>query len=140
MGLPDHQDGEFPGRYDESHPLSWRFCSLDERGTGATIPFGSKDDGGDIVETSYLMAGVALRPSVFQQQHRRGEMNSAIRSTNMERRRLDLVPAGGQQTLYWNWSPNYAWAINVQVGGWSEALITMCWLPRRVRTAFPERL
>jgi hypothetical protein len=30
----------------------------------------------------------------------------------------------GQDILYWNWSPDYGWAVNVPVRGWSEALIT----------------
>src|SRR5260221_14458253 len=30
----------------------------------------------------------------------------------------------GQNTLYWNWSPNYGWAIGLRIGGLSEALIT----------------
>jgi hypothetical protein len=29
-----------------------------------------------------------------------------------------------QNVLYWNWSPTYNFAINVQVAGWCEALIT----------------
>ena len=30
----------------------------------------------------------------------------------------------GQNVLYWNWSPNYDFAINVKVQGWCEAMIT----------------
>ena len=29
-----------------------------------------------------------------------------------------------QNILTWNWSPDFNWAINVQVRGWDEALIT----------------
>ncbi len=30
----------------------------------------------------------------------------------------------GQNVLYWNWSPDYNFAINVKVQGWCEAMIT----------------
>jgi hypothetical protein len=29
----------------------------------------------------------------------------------------------GQQKLFWHWSPDYGWAINMQISGWDEALI-----------------
>ncbi|HEY8928511.1 MAG TPA: glucoamylase family protein, partial [Mucilaginibacter sp.] len=31
---------------------------------------------------------------------------------------------GDQNTLFWHWSPNFAWSTNMQVNGWDEALIT----------------
>ena len=34
--------------------------------TGATIPFSTQDNGGDIVETSYMMQGLLLRKTIFQ--------------------------------------------------------------------------
>jgi hypothetical protein len=33
--------------------------------TGKTIRFGRKDDGGDLVETSYLFQGLAMRKTIF---------------------------------------------------------------------------
>jgi hypothetical protein len=30
----------------------------------------------------------------------------------------------GEQVLYWHWSPNVGWAMNMPVKGWNEALIT----------------
>jgi hypothetical protein len=36
----------------------------------------------------------------------------------------DWFRRGGQNTLYWHWSPSNEWAINMQVGGWHEALAT----------------
>ena len=33
--------------------------------TGAIIPFSSKDNGADLVETSYLMAGIINRKAIF---------------------------------------------------------------------------
>jgi hypothetical protein len=30
---------------------------------------------------------------------------------------------GGQDVLYWHWSPNYGWEMNHKITGWNEALI-----------------
>ena len=93
--------------------------------TGATIPFGTQDNGGDIVETSYLMEGLLCARQYFNSTTDSNEINL--------RNRINILWNGvnwnwyrqnNQNVLYWNWSPVYNWAINVQVGGWSEALIT----------------
>ena len=44
---------------------------LDGR-TGATIPFSRKDDGGDLVETSFLLHGAAHGPAVLRPRHSGG--------------------------------------------------------------------
>jgi hypothetical protein len=31
---------------------------------------------------------------------------------------------GNQNTLFWHWSPNYNWDMNLQIRGWNESLIT----------------
>ena len=93
--------------------------------TGATIPFSTEDNGGDIVETSYLMEGLLCARQYF---------NSTTDSTEIILRKnintlwnavdWNWYRQNDQNVLYWNWSPNFNFAINVQVGGWSEALIT----------------
>src|SRR3546814_19669388 len=45
----------FLGRAETHHGVFPHFL---HGGTGATIPFSPKDDGGDLVETSYLMMGL----------------------------------------------------------------------------------
>lgn len=93
--------------------------------TGATIPFSSKDDGGDIVETSYMIQGLLCARQYFNSTSTAAEIS--LRAT------IDTIWKGvdwnwyrqnGQNTLYWNWSPDYGWAINLRIGGWCEALIT----------------
>jgi len=44
--------------------------------TGATIPFSRKDDGGDLVETSFLMMGLLARPAIFRQAREKGVARS----------------------------------------------------------------
>jgi hypothetical protein len=93
--------------------------------TGATVPFSTKDDGGDIVETSYMMQGLLCARQYFNS-------TTDPNETNL-RNAINLLYAGvdwgwyrnnGLNTLYWNWSPDYAWAVNTPVQGWNEALIT----------------
>jgi hypothetical protein len=92
--------------------------------TGATVPFSTQDDGGDIVETSYMMQGLLCARQFF---------NSGTDPTEIGlRAAINALYAGvdwnwyrqnGQNVLYWNWSPDYNFAINLQVSGWCEALI-----------------
>ncbi|HTR30028.1 MAG TPA: glucoamylase family protein [Puia sp.] len=92
--------------------------------TGATIPFGTQDDGGDIVETSYLIAGLLCARQYFNSTTDPDEISlrSAI-NTIYSKVDWNWYRQNGQNVLYWNWSPTYNFAINVQVSGWSEALI-----------------
>jgi hypothetical protein len=93
--------------------------------TGATVPFSTQDNGGDIVETSYLMQGLLCARQFFSSGSDAGEiaLRNAINSL-WNAVEYDWYRQNGSNTLYWNWSPNYAWAVNVRVAGWNEALIT----------------
>jgi hypothetical protein len=92
--------------------------------TGATIPFSTDDNGGDIVETSYMIAGLLCARQYFNSTTDPGEINlrSAINTiyNNVD---WNWYRQNGQNVLYWNWSPNYNFAINVKVQGWCEAMI-----------------
>jgi len=93
--------------------------------TGATIPFSSQDNGGDIVETSYMMQGLLCARQFFNSTTDANEINLRAMINNL----YDSVDwnwyrNGGQNVLYWNWSPDQGFVINVQVGGWCEAMIT----------------
>ncbi len=91
--------------------------------TGATVPFSSNDDGGDLVETSLLMQGLLCARQYF---------NTADANETALRNNINILwdgiewswyRQGGQNVLYWHWSPNYGFQINQQIGGWDEALI-----------------
>ncbi|GGB11694.1 hypothetical protein GCM10011511_39160 [Puia dinghuensis] len=93
--------------------------------TGATVPFSTHDDGGDIVETSYLMQGLLCARQYFNSTTDSGEikLRTAI-NTLYTAVDYNWYRQAGQNVLYWNWSPDYGWAINFPVSGWNEALIT----------------
>lgn len=92
--------------------------------TGVVVPFSQQDDGADLVETSYLMQGLLTARQYFNDS---GVPETALRNdinTLWNAVEWDWFRQNNQNTLYWHWSPNYAWSTNMQVNGWDEALIT----------------
>src|SRR5258708_3341537 len=93
--------------------------------TGATVPFSALDNGGDIVETSYLIQRLLppSQPFTSPTSPREIILRSAINKlwSGVD---WNWYRQGGQNILYWNWSPDHNWAVNVPVKGWNEALIT----------------
>jgi hypothetical protein len=93
--------------------------------TGATMPFSTQDDGADIVETSYMMQGLLCARQFFNSMSDSNEINLRNRINVLyDSIEWNWFSQNNQNVLYWNWSPDYNWAVNVQVGGWSEAMIT----------------
>ncbi|PWT74598.1 MAG: beta-glucosidase [Bacteroidetes bacterium] len=93
--------------------------------TGATIPFSSQDDGGDLVETAYLMQGLLTARQYFSSTTDADEINLRNR-INILWKQVDWnwYRQNGQNTLCWHWSPNFNWSTNQQINGWNEAMIT----------------
>ncbi len=91
--------------------------------TGKTKPFSPKDDGGDLVETAYLIQGLLTARQYF---------NKPVAGEKWLRESIDSLWRGvdwnwytrGENTLYWHWSPDYHWAMNMPIQGWNECLIT----------------
>jgi hypothetical protein len=92
--------------------------------TGHVIPFGTKDNGGDLVETSFLIQGLLT----FRQYLQPADVvdNDLInRITNLyEAVEWDWYRQNDQTVLYWHWSPNYNWDINFALYGYFEEQIT----------------
>ena len=92
--------------------------------TGVTIPFGRKDDGADIVETSYLFEGLLCARQYFNQNNRNeNELRNRI-NWLWEGAEWNWHTRGGLDLLYWHWSPNNGWSMNFEIRGWNECLIT----------------
>lgn len=91
--------------------------------TGKTIPFSRKDDGADLVESSYLFQGLLCVRQYFngndpverELRNRIGWLWGEIE--------WNWFTNGGQEVLYWHWSPNNGWAMNFPVRGFNECLI-----------------
>jgi hypothetical protein len=92
--------------------------------TGATIPFSRKDDGGDLVETSLLFQGLLCARQYFQRDTP-AERSIRGRITGLwEEVEWDWYTQGGRKLLYWHWSPWNGWAMDHEIHGWNECLIT----------------
>ena len=89
--------------------------------TGKAIAFSEKDNGGDLVETAFLMEGLLTAAAYFDRSDE-SDIRSAIEVLWRDVE-WDWYTRGGQNVLYWHWSPNYEWAMNMRIQGWNEALI-----------------
>ena len=92
--------------------------------TGATIPFSTKDNGADLVETSYLLQGLLTARQYFSgsdaaETQLRADINSIWDGVEWSWFRQNNL-----NVLYWHWSPNYNWDMNLPIKGWNECLIT----------------
>ncbi|MDE3115015.1 MAG: beta-glucosidase [Pseudomonadota bacterium] len=92
--------------------------------TGATIPFGRKDDGGDLVETALLFQGLLCARQYFQRPTP-DETSLRHRITQLwDEVEWNWYTQGGRKLLYWHWSPDNGWAMDHEIRGWNECLIT----------------
>ena len=90
--------------------------------TGAVIPFSQPDDGGDLVETAFLMQGLLTSRQYFGGE---GATETALRE------KINALWADvnwnwyrqGQDVLYWHWSENYGFQINLPLRGFNETHI-----------------
>ena len=92
--------------------------------TGVVVPFSTKDNGADLVETSYLMQGLLCARQFFSDA---GTAESTLRAdinTIYNRVEWSWFRKNNENVLYWHWSPNYAWDMNMPIRGWNECLIT----------------
>lgn len=92
--------------------------------TGQTIPFGTYDDGADLVETAFLMEGMLAAGEYFDAQTADEQQFRALVEQVWEEVEWDWFRKDGEKCLYWHWSENYGWKMNMPVSGWNEALIT----------------
>lgn len=94
--------------------------------TGATIPFSQKDDGADLVETSYLMQGLLTARQYFSSPTDASEiaLRKGINDLWNGVEWTWFTKNGAETNLYWHWSPNYNFDMNLPIRGWNEALIT----------------
>ena len=91
--------------------------------TGEAYDFSEKDNGADLVETGFLIEGLLTVQQYFDLDN---ATENAIRekiTKIWEEVEWDWF-IRSDNTLYWHWSPEYDWAMNMKITGWNEALIT----------------
>jgi hypothetical protein len=92
--------------------------------TGKIIPFSRKDDGADLVESSFLFQGLLTVRQYFNADNPvENELRNRINGIWSEVE-WDWFTRGGEEVLYWHWSPNNGWAMNFPLRGYNECLIT----------------
>jgi hypothetical protein len=90
--------------------------------TGKVKPFSKKDDGGDLVETSFMLQGLLCVRQYFAEGSDR-EKALAARCDQLWREVDFNWYRNGKNVLYWHWSPNFGWEMNFAVSGYNECLI-----------------
>jgi hypothetical protein len=91
--------------------------------TGAAVSFSPNDNGGDLVETAFLMQGLLTARQYFNGANT-AETDLRSHITQLwENVEWDWYRRNGQQVLYWHWSPDKEWVMNHKIVGWDECLI-----------------
>ena len=91
--------------------------------SGATVTFGRKDDGADLVETSFLVMGLLCARQYFDQDTAQERSIRARIDTLWNEVEWSWFTQG-RDVLYWHWSPYNGWAMNHEIRGWNECLVT----------------
>ncbi|MGB2759646.1 MAG: glucoamylase family protein [Maribacter stanieri] len=89
---------------------------------GKMTPFSKKDNGGDLVETAFLIEGLLTVKEYFKDGNDREQALAQRIQILWEEVEWDWYTKG-ENVLYWHWSPEYEWDMNFPVGGYNEALI-----------------
>lgn len=92
--------------------------------TGKVIPFSQKDNGGDLVETSFLVQGLLtlrqyLKPADTVGNNMINRINKLWTAVEW-----DWYRKNNENVLYWHWSPNFNWDMNFPMYGYFEEQIT----------------
>ena len=90
--------------------------------TGKTKPFSRKDDGGDLVETSFMLQGL-LCVRQYLANGSAAEKALAARADQLWKEVDFNWYRNGKNVLYWHWSPKFGWEMNFAVSGYNECLI-----------------
>lgn len=91
--------------------------------TGEVIPFSTNDNGGDLVETAFMIQGLlTVREYLNPGDSQESNIIHTI-TTLWEEVEWNWYTQGGQNVLYWHWSPNFSWEKNLPIRGWNESLI-----------------
>src|ERR1700712_5572521 len=81
--------------------------------TGKVKPFGAPDDGGDLVETSYMIQGLLC----VRQYYKDGDSTEKKLAQRIDKIWKEVEYdwfRNGKNVLFWHWSPNNGWKMNFQ--------------------------
>ena len=90
--------------------------------TGKVKPFSKNDNGGDLVETSFMLQGLLCVRQYFNE----GSVEEKQLAARVDKlwKEVDFNwYRNGKNVLYWHWSPDKQWQMNFPVTGYNECLI-----------------
>ncbi len=90
--------------------------------TGKVKPFSKYDDGGDLVETSFMLQGLLCVRQYFANGNEEEKKLAARIDKLWKAVEFDFY-RNNKNVLYWHWSPNNGWKMNFAVHGYNECLI-----------------
>jgi len=89
---------------------------------GTVRPFSTMDNGADLVETAFLAQGLICVSEYFKSGSDREKALAAQADALWKSVEWNWF-TNGEQVLYWHWSPQYDFAINLPLTGYNETLI-----------------
>ncbi|MCH7415588.1 Ig-like domain-containing protein [Belliella sp. R4-6] len=92
--------------------------------TGRALPFSEFDNGGDLVETALMIQGLLTARQYLDDSN---PLEKAIQekiTKIWEEVEWSWYTRGNQDVLYWHWSPEHQWAMDLRISGYNESLIT----------------
>lgn len=92
--------------------------------TGKTVSFGQKDDGGDLVETAFLVQGLITVREYFKDGNQKEKLLAKKMDDLWRGVEWNWYTKGGEKVLYWHWSPNHGWEMKFPLEGYNECLLT----------------
>lgn len=91
--------------------------------TGKTIAFSPKDNGADIVETSFLIEGLLIARAYFSGGGDEKTLRDHITQL-WEEVDWNWFTRGENNGLYWHWSPDYGFEMDMKIQGFNECMVT----------------
>lgn len=92
--------------------------------TGKVKPFGTKDNGGDLVETAFLLQGLLAARQYLRDGNDEEQALASKIDTLWKEVEWDWHRKEGANVLYWHWSQDYGWEMDFPLQGYNEVLIT----------------
>lgn len=92
--------------------------------TGKTIAFSQFDDGADLVETSFMIQALLTWKQYLNSNETREQLLIDLIDRLYAEVEWDWFRRSDQNVLYWHWSTNHDWRMNLQIRGYNECMIT----------------
>jgi hypothetical protein len=112
----------FLERTDRFHGM-WSHWIDDQ--TGRTIPFAnatSTDNGGDVVESAFLAQGLLVARQYLLKGNKKEKELASRYDKLWKGMEWNWYTKGGENVVYWHWSPDYGWQKNFPLQGYNETL------------------